>query len=65
MSAPGWEPPRIALVRFRDALIDFSDDPSPENLRRYLAASRALTESRAARSRVEDPGVGGRPLPAH
>ncbi len=31
-----------ALVRFKDALIDFSDDPSPGNLERYLQASRAL-----------------------
>jgi hypothetical protein len=31
-----------ALVRFKDALVDFSDDPSPDNLERYLQASREL-----------------------
>ena len=41
-------PERIrALVRFRDALVDFADDPSPENVERYLAASQALDETRA------------------
>ena len=38
---------RRALVRFRDALIDFADDPSPDNVVRYLAASQALDETRA------------------
>ena len=46
---------RRVLVRFKDALTDFSDDPSPANLERYLQASRALEESRphrrAARAR--------------
>lgn len=36
-------------ARFRDALLDFSVDPSPSNLVRYLAASRALDERRVAR----------------
>jgi hypothetical protein len=40
---------RRVLVRFKDALADFSDDPSPANLERYLQASRALDESRPRR----------------
>lgn len=41
-------PERVrALVRFRDALVDFADDPSPDNVERYLAASQALDETRA------------------
>ena len=38
-----------ALLRFGEALHDFSYDPGPDNLVRYLAASRALDESRRAR----------------
>jgi hypothetical protein len=34
------------LRQFSDAVIAFSDDPGPENLERYLAASHALEESR-------------------
>jgi hypothetical protein len=45
MTTPTAPPTRKAYLRFRDALIDFSDDPSPENLVRYLAASRALEAS--------------------
>ena len=36
---------RRALVRFRDALADFADDPSPDNVERYLAASRYLADT--------------------
>ncbi len=35
-----------AVRRFVDAVLDFSEDPGPVNLVRYLAASRALEESR-------------------
>jgi hypothetical protein len=35
-----------SLRRFRDALFAFSDDPTPSNLARYLAASRDLAKER-------------------
>lgn len=35
-----------AFRQFVDVVLAFSDDPGPENLQRYLAASRALEESR-------------------
>jgi len=41
---------RHPFVRFRDALTEFAEDPSPDNLVRYLAASRALDESRSSGS---------------
>jgi len=44
---------RRALVRFRDALVDFADDPSPDNVERYLAASQALDATRARGRAVE------------
>lgn len=31
-----------AYVRFRDAVLDLSDDPTEANIERYLNASRAL-----------------------
>jgi len=34
------------LRQFVDAVQAFSDDPGPANLERYLAASRALEESK-------------------
>jgi hypothetical protein len=37
---------RDACLRFSEALVDFSGDPGFPNLARYLAASRALEESR-------------------
>lgn len=40
---------RRVLRQFADAVLAFSDEPGPENLERYLAASRALEESRRAR----------------
>lgn len=46
---------RRAFARFRDAVIEFSDDPSPDNLVRYLMASRALEESRGGVARRRDP----------
>jgi hypothetical protein len=39
-----------AVARFKDALREFSDDPTEDNAVHYLAASRALDESRRARS---------------
>ena len=42
-------PDRIAFRQFVEALVDFSDDPGPENLERYLAASQALEHSRRPR----------------
>jgi hypothetical protein len=39
-------PTGAALRRFREALSAFSGDPSPDNLDRYLEASRALEASR-------------------
>ncbi len=38
---------RKALIRFHDALVGLSDDPSPDNVEQYLAASRALEDTRA------------------
>jgi hypothetical protein len=44
---------RSVELRFKDALLAFSDDPTASNLRRYLAASRALAEApRATRKPV-------------
>jgi hypothetical protein len=37
---------RSVLRQFVDAVVAFSDDHSPANLERYLAASRSLEESR-------------------
>jgi len=37
---------RSAHRQLVDAVVAFSDDPGPENLERYLAASRLLEESR-------------------
>jgi hypothetical protein len=38
-----------ALRRFVDAVLALSDDPQPENVERYLVASRALEDSRSRR----------------
>jgi hypothetical protein len=35
--------------RFIDAVLALSDDPKPENVEQYLAASRALEDSRSRR----------------
>jgi hypothetical protein len=49
---------RSVELRFKDALLAFSDDPTASNLRRYLAASRALAEApRAAREAVRAPAT--------
>jgi hypothetical protein len=40
---------RKAFRLFVSAVLAFSDDPGPDNLERYLAASRALEESRCSR----------------
>jgi hypothetical protein len=46
-------PPKpAALQSFVEAVVALSDNPGPENLERYLAASRALDESRPARVRA-------------
>jgi hypothetical protein len=37
---------RGALRQFVDAVRELSEDPGPANLERYLAASRALEESK-------------------
>jgi len=46
---------REAFRQFADAVLDFSDEPEPANLERYLAASRALEESRLQDDRQPDP----------
>jgi hypothetical protein len=51
---------RAEQRRFRDAVLAFSDDPTPSNLVRYLAASRAL-EGRARRRKAP---AAARPVPA-
>jgi hypothetical protein len=53
---------RRALLRFGAALHDFSYDPGPDNLARYLAASRALEESRRARPAPRPAGPARKPL---
>lgn len=50
---------RHAFVRFRDAVTEFAEDPSPDNLVRYLRTSRVLDESRGS-----DDGVAGDEPPA-
>jgi hypothetical protein len=54
-----------AFRLFAEALQAFSDEPGPENLERYLAASRLLEESRLgeaksprSRARVVASGAG-------
>ena len=47
-------PTPSALAHFKVALGAFSADPSPENLRLYLAASRALEESRSDYAALPD-----------
>jgi hypothetical protein len=44
----------LAYVRFGRALLDFSDEPTPRNVVRYLKASRELDRLSAgsARSKV-------------
>jgi hypothetical protein len=47
MTEARLEPPAPTAVRqLVDAVIAFSEDPGPDNLERYLAASRALEDSR-------------------
>ena len=46
---PGTE--RRVRRLFGDAVLAFSVDPGPDNLERYLAASKALTELRRSRQR--------------
>jgi hypothetical protein len=53
-----------AFRLFSDAVLAFSNDPGPENLERYLAASRTLEELRRsgrspaqARPRTKGSGV--------
>jgi hypothetical protein len=36
---------RSARDRFTEAVLDLSEDPSPENLAHYLAASQALSQA--------------------
>jgi hypothetical protein len=42
-------PKPSAVRRFVDAVLVLSDEPQPENVERYLAASRALEGSRSSR----------------
>jgi hypothetical protein len=47
MKRPKLQPPKAAAVeRLVHAVHDLSADPNPENVRRYLAMSRALEASR-------------------
>jgi hypothetical protein len=41
-------PAADAMRQFIDAVLSLSEDPGPVNVERYLAASRALEESRPA-----------------
>jgi hypothetical protein len=52
--------PERAFRLFADAVVAFTDDPGPENLERYLAASRLLEEARRparGRTRIAVKGV--------
>jgi hypothetical protein len=42
VSAKGLRGVSAAYVRFREAVLDLSDDPTKANIVRYLNASRAL-----------------------
>jgi hypothetical protein len=42
----GTRADRDVCLRFSEALLEFSGDPGPVNFARYLAASRALEQSR-------------------
>ena len=44
---PAPEP--SAVRRFVEAVLALSDDPRPDNVERYLVASRALEDSRSRR----------------
>jgi hypothetical protein len=52
-------PERTPLRRFKDALYAFSNDPTPSNLQRYLAASRALAEAPEATPALATPVTSG------
>jgi hypothetical protein len=43
-------PERTAFRRFVEAVRALSDNPRPENVERYLVASRALEESRSRKT---------------
>jgi hypothetical protein len=48
---------------FRKAVLDLSDEPTPVNIRRYLAASRLLDADAAGRrAKRRRPGGGGRTI---
>jgi hypothetical protein len=54
MKLPKLPPPNSAAVeRLVQAVHDLSADPNPENVRRYLAISRALETSRFEASTPE------------
>lgn len=48
--------PERAFRLFADAFAAFADDPGPENLERYLSASRLLEEAQA-HTRIAGEGV--------
>jgi hypothetical protein len=45
----GFPPPESSVRRFVEAVLALSDNPRPENVERYLVASRALEDSRSSR----------------
>jgi hypothetical protein len=47
--AEGLSPEPSPVRRFVEAVLAVSEDPQPENVERYLVASRALEESRSRR----------------
>jgi hypothetical protein len=42
--------PHPAHAAFREAVLDLSDEPTPMNVLRYLAASRTLTRTAPTRA---------------
>jgi hypothetical protein len=56
MTETRLEPPAPTAVRqLVDAVVAFCEDPGPDNLERYLAASRALEDSRLQRAGSDSP----------
>jgi hypothetical protein len=43
-------PARTPIQELMDAVLALSDDPRPANVERYLAASRALEDSKPSRA---------------
>jgi hypothetical protein len=47
-------PEHAALSAFVEAVRALSDDPAPDNVKRYMVVSRALEDSRSRRSHASN-----------